>query len=421
MADQKIVVNFRGQKTFTPVLDWISSGSVYLEDTTDGADSWNKLTDYTKLGIAGMCGLLPAIGFTDFSLTSGYRSFVPEGGSTTSYHLQGMAVDFWEGSTGNTWMGKPDDLVDLFENYWGEVIFHDVGSGYHLHVGNYLGNLCNEDPETLKKIQEAAASGGYEGRTQSGRQGTSPGGGLFGGGNTPMEHAFRVQCLGKDNYITYLQPEGKTFCEPVYPDLIYLSGSIPSSVVGNAHEAMSSGADKGQNSIYTQVPANITPTQSTAGAAGISGNLERAIQWATAIANDQSHGYSQGAGIGSYTGSREGPDYDCASFVYHALDAGGFPVLHGGAGDCESLWGDLQAAGGWVKYAWNIASSNLKRGDILCNPDRHVAMYIGNGQTVEAAGVNSGDGDYVTGDQGNEIDFYDADGRDWTEVYRFMG
>lgn len=163
--------------------------------------------------------------------------------------------------------------------------------------------------------------------------------------------------------------------------------------------------------------------------------VEKAVQWACDIANDNTHGYSQGAENPPYTGSRDGLDYDCSSLVYHALDYAGFDIVnnwkknpkymsrYGGkqkVGDADTIWEDLQPLGGWVKYSWNDAKDNLQRGDILCNP-HHVAFYIGDGKTVEARGVNNPrGGSYSTGDQGGEIDFYDAYGRGWTEVYRYI-
>ena len=167
--------------------------------------------------------------------------------------------------------------------------------------------------------------------------------------------------------------------------------------------------------------------------------VEDAVQWAIAVANDQTHGYSQGAENATdwrpYTGSREGPDYDCSSLVYHALDHAGFPVIgnwhknplymsrYNGkqlTGDADTIWTDLGE--GWIKISWNDAEDNLQRGDILCAPQRHVAIYIGDGMTVEARGVNNPKGgSYETGDQGGEIDFYSAFGRGWTEVYRYVG
>ena len=169
--------------------------------------------------------------------------------------------------------------------------------------------------------------------------------------------------------------------------------------------------------------------------------VEAAVQWALAIAGDPAHGYSQGAenatSSSPYTGSREGPDYDCSSLVYHAFDRAGFPIiaawhknpafykLYDGkqySGDADTIWTDLKVVGGFSKYAWSSVKDSLVRGDILCNPEQHVAIYIGNGKTVEARGVqNPRGGDWRTGEQGGEIDIYEAQGRNWTEVYRYTG
>ena len=63
--------------------------------------------------------------------------------------------------------------------------------------------------------------------------------------------------------------------------------------------------------------------------------------------------------------------------------------------------------------------ASLVRGDILNNPDRHSAIYIGNLKTVEAHGVSRGAPE--TGDQGEEIDYGGIEDRGFTEVYRYMG
>ena len=165
-------------------------------------------------------------------------------------------------------------------------------------------------------------------------------------------------------------------------------------------------------------------------------NIEVAVQWAIDIANDQAHGYSQGAEYPPYQGTRDAPDYDCSSLLYYALDRAGFNVIQNWhnnplsisryngkqkVGDADTIWQDLSVDGGWQKFSWNEIKDNLQRGDILFNP-HHVAFYIGDGMTVEARGVNNPrGGSYVTGDQGGEIDFYSAYNRGWTEVYRFIG
>lgn len=169
--------------------------------------------------------------------------------------------------------------------------------------------------------------------------------------------------------------------------------------------------------------------------------IELAVQWAIRIAENDKHGYSQGYENATldcpYTGSREGPDYDCASLVYYALDYAGFPIINAwrenpsyynlykgkqATGDADTVWPDLKKIGGFRKYSWDEICNDLHRGDILCRPDTHVSIYIGNGKTVEARGVNNPHGgDWITGDQGGEIDFYSAYGRSWTEVYRYTG
>lgn len=169
--------------------------------------------------------------------------------------------------------------------------------------------------------------------------------------------------------------------------------------------------------------------------------IEYAVQWAIDVAENPIHGYSQGEENATndrpYTGGREGPDYDCASLVYHALDYAGFDIIaawrknpiywseYDGkqeTGDADTIWTDLQVVGGFTRFAWEDVKDDLERGDILCNPQYHVAIYIGDGKTVEAHGVNNlNDGDWETGDQGGEIDFYEAYGRSWTEVYRYTG
>ena len=106
-------------------------------------------------------------------------------------------------------------------------------------------------------------------------------------------------------------------------------------------------------------------------------NVENAISWAIATANDNSHGYSWDG--------RWGPDYDCSSLVYTAYRNAGFKIGTSGS-TTYSMVKDFTAYG---EFEWitniNFANANqLKRGDILLNQSTHTEIYIGNNQMVGA-------------------------------------
>lgn len=134
--------------------------------------------------------------------------------------------------------------------------------------------------------------------------------------------------------------------------------------------------------------------------------IEKAIAWALGIANDPAHGYDQQ--------SRWGPDYDCSSFVIQAFKEAGLPLTATFTGNMKY---DFLRNGFVV-----VTDGTLKRGDVLLHERNHTAMYIGNGQMVEASinergGITGGQ----TGDQnGKEIHvrgYYDYP---WDVVLRYV-
>ena len=143
-----------------------------------------------------------------------------------------------------------------------------------------------------------------------------------------------------------------------------------------------------------------------------SNKIEQAVRWAIGIANDNSHGYDQA--------HRTGPDYDCSSLVTIALQKAGFGV---NVGTTFTMLGQLISAG--FKDVTNSvglgSGSGMKRGDVLLNPKRHTAMYVGDGKIVHArinefGGVTGG----KTGDQtGNEIAVTPYHNHPWTYVLRY--
>lgn len=125
----------------------------------------------------------------------------------------------------------------------------------------------------------------------------------------------------------------------------------------------------------------------------LSSKVSAYINWAVAMANDNSHGYSQI--------NRWGPDYDCSSFVVSALKAAGFYV--GGATYTGNMVSELTKYG--FKYYTDL--NKLKAGDILWvhnNSHQHTEIFIGGGQVVGATSSETGGIDGKRGDQnGREI------------------
>lgn len=135
--------------------------------------------------------------------------------------------------------------------------------------------------------------------------------------------------------------------------------------------------------------------------------IEKAIAWALGIANDPAHGYDQI--------NRWGPNYDCSSFVIQAFKEAGLLLMATFTGNMKH---DFLLHGFVV-----VKDRTLKRGDVLLHEKNHTALYIGNGQIVEASinergGITGGQ----TGDQtGREIHvrgYYDYP---WDVVLRYVG
>ena len=139
--------------------------------------------------------------------------------------------------------------------------------------------------------------------------------------------------------------------------------------------------------------------------------IEKAIEWAVAIANDDSHGYSQE--------NRQEPDYDCSSLVVNALKYAG--ISTGGASYTGNMKSELTQHGfTWIPWSSINNVSNLQRGDILLrrsNGSGHTEIYLGNNQNV---GAHSSRGNPQTGDQtGTEIDVCSYYYGNWTGVLRY--
>ena len=138
--------------------------------------------------------------------------------------------------------------------------------------------------------------------------------------------------------------------------------------------------------------------------------IERAVSWAVGIAQDDSHGYSQD--------KRWGPDYDCSSLVISAYEQAGVPVKEAGATYTANMRRAFEQCGfKSIKYGFGTV---LIKGDVLLNEKHHAAMYIGDGQIVQASIAETGkiygkEGDQTT----KEIEVRNVYRYDWDYILRY--
>ena len=140
--------------------------------------------------------------------------------------------------------------------------------------------------------------------------------------------------------------------------------------------------------------------------------IEQACNFAIEIARDDARGYSQDAN------KRWGnPDFDCSSLVISAYKSAGLPLKSTYTGD---MLGDF-LNNGFEKVVINMATGEgLQRGDVLLNIRKHTALYLGDGQIVNATGSENGGKYGRSGDQtGNEIRIQPYYNKPWDCVLRY--
>ena len=144
--------------------------------------------------------------------------------------------------------------------------------------------------------------------------------------------------------------------------------------------------------------------------------VEGAVRWAINIANDNSHGYDQRNRWGN-------PDYDCSALVISAFQQAGIPLKSAGANYTGNIY-DAARSVGFADVTGGVNRANadgMRRGDILLSRGHHTAIYIGNGQVVQASSNEHGG---ITGGQpgdqnGREIWVTRYYNFPWTDVLRY--
>ena len=146
--------------------------------------------------------------------------------------------------------------------------------------------------------------------------------------------------------------------------------------------------------------------------------IDRAVEWATEIAENNIHGYDQG--------SRWGPDYDCSSLVISAYEQAGVKVKTKGAISTHNMRDVFMACGfDDVTSSINLSTgAGVEKGDVLLNISNHTALVIDNNGNIVNASINE-NGKTTggqTGDQtGKEVRIRDYYNYPWDCVLRYPG
>lgn len=231
---KEVTINFGGQQITYKLIanwtQWISPNDITygrgIEAATQG------LKQHTIKGIIGTMSLIMHLGHTSTRITSLVRAE-----DTTSQHGIGTAFDIVDKSDDDSWYQDFWDKIAVYSddfsyasqnggvNAWWTGVAHE-GSGWHVHADNYLGGLCGESEEEKAQMRADNARGGGDG-----------GAGVKGGNapinrlDSPRAHGFKEK-MKSDKVVTLeITPQGKTYCEPVYPDYIYVTGNIPNSYI----------------------------------------------------------------------------------------------------------------------------------------------------------------------------------------------
>lgn len=116
------------------------------------------------------------------------------------------------------------------------------------------------------------------------------------------------------------------------------------------------------------------------------GIVEQAVQWALAIAADDTHGYDQDR--------RLGPDYDCSSFVSTAYANAGLNI------NPANTTSTIERAFKAVGFISVSDPNDRQRGDIFGTAYHHVVMCVDH-DTIVHASINE-KGDTTGGETGDQ-------------------
>ena len=128
--------------------------SPYYLGTQIDREKLEKVSWFNKLE-PWIGGMLNSVGAGDAVYSSGYRTEAQNRAANSapnSYHVHGDAVDIVLPDGADT-----EAIKEMFEPYFEEVLYHNAGSGLHLHLGGYKGGGGELEKSPVKTALETAS------------------------------------------------------------------------------------------------------------------------------------------------------------------------------------------------------------------------------------------------------------------------
>jgi hypothetical protein len=214
----------------------------------DGGQYWTKQSGSASLEGAQACAtnILEALGKWYYEKSGGNKLLLTSGtdgshsGGTYS-HANGWKIDVSDYSGAGLLVNstsEPGPLVDEFLRYGASL-------GLGMNWEGYLDGAANNEHIDVAFNGNAWShysygGNGWEGGASGVNNGTGNASTAKGGtsmsGSASSDQGFRIVPKGRDRVEITKLPQGKTYCEPIYPDLICVSDTIPQWVLANTLE-----------------------------------------------------------------------------------------------------------------------------------------------------------------------------------------